>query len=790
MNHIPPSVNKTTITSMFEKYGQCVVHMKQQLTVGAKEKHAFVNYSSLVDAQNAVSGLDGTTLNGVKISVIVQSECKQSSSLTGTYTVKVENLSKSITEKSLEEIFSFYGDVELASTKMNSPASSPFSYAYVNYCSEDDAQRAVDELNGIKIDGSCVKVKTHRPQSACSPISPFSPNSLSKYGRSAIPSPTSLPCGRPALPCEPLTNQRQPVSNPVYPEEPPSKTVKVTIQGNLTSDDLEAIFNPFGTITAKPNVIPGSPNYAFINFSSPHEAVAALGLNRQLIKGVRVGVKLKKGPGAPVVTASSHDYHRIDCEPLLVQMITLSAQSEYKLQIIGIESSLQVKVMPMKSGNGFTISGNEDKLQQAKSDLELVISRAQEKLGEDPFLLHCQFAPIFTNQEVVKKITKIEEKYHVEFLVYNDTDQDSVSVSIFSHFVSTQLKSHTDAPAKIDCVSKYLATSTTGSAETEQQTGGGGNIVRRPSPSISSCMINLRVRGLKENLENAIKDFRKELQSSVTKKSIPLPPDSEGTFHSSLLKLSNLYLVSASVCDDTIHIEGAQGYIGNVVIMVREEKLSFERKCLAESPSGMSTRPDNWGPQDEEISLVSVARGTPEWTDVEKLVHASLPLARIQTLQRIQNEWLWDKYRFSKERMSNQNNGVVNEKRLFHGTRSTAPEKIFKSRQGFDFRFCSRGMWGNGTYFAVNAKYSDDYAYRSSGAKQLILAKVLTGETYRCAPDQSLTKPPVRKQSKMFVDELYDSVSGHTNGSNIFIIYDHEKAYPEYLITYTTTTSF
>ena len=75
----------------------------------------------------------------------------------------------------------------------------------------------------------------------------------------------------------------------------------------------------------------------------------------------------------------------------------------------------------------------------------------------------------------------------------------------------------------------------------------------------------------------------------------------------------------------------------------------------------------------------------------------------------------------------------------------------------------------------------------SESTKQLILAKVLTGETYRCNPDSSLKKPPVKKHnSETFVDELYDSVSGHARGSDIFVIYDHDKTYPEYLITYRT----
>lgn len=105
-------------------------------------------------------------------------------------------------------------------------------------------------------------------------------------------------------------------------------------------------------------------------------------------------------------------------------------------------------------------------------------------------------------------------------------------------------------------------------------------------------------------------------------------------------------------------------------------------------------------------------------------------------------------------------------------------------------------MWGEGIYFAVNARYSDDYAYHHETQRQMILAKVLTGETYKCPPNSSLKKPPIKPHAcnsqsilgSTFKDELYDSVNGHINGSDIFVIYDHGRMYPAYLITYTNKT--
>lgn len=52
--------------------------------------------------------------------------------------------------------------------------------------------------------------------------------------------------------------------------------------------------------------------------------------------------------------------------------------------------------------------------------------------------------------------------------------------------------------------------------------------------------------------------------------------------------------------------------------------------------------------------------------------------------------------------------------------------------------------------------------------------------------DKTLIKPPPKDkahESLGFVQD-YDSVSGETSGSKVFMIYENGRAYPEYLITY------
>ena len=47
--------------------------------------------------------------------------------------------------------------------------------------------------------------------------------------------------------------------------------------------------------------------------------------------------------------------------------------------------------------------------------------------------------------------------------------------------------------------------------------------------------------------------------------------------------------------------------------------------------------------------------------------------------------------------------------------------------------------------------------------------------------DNTLTMPPLIPNSE---NQRYDSVKGHTYGSDVYMVYSNKKAYPSYLITY------
>eukprot|EP00455_Lapot_gusevi_P003361 TRINITY_DN11381_c0_g4_i1.p1 TRINITY_DN11381_c0_g4~~TRINITY_DN11381_c0_g4_i1.p1 ORF type:complete len:161 (-),score=8.49 TRINITY_DN11381_c0_g4_i1:89-571(-) len=147
----------------------------------------------------------------------------------------------------------------------------------------------------------------------------------------------------------------------------------------------------------------------------------------------------------------------------------------------------------------------------------------------------------------------------------------------------------------------------------------------------------------------------------------------------------------------------------------------------------------------------------------------------ILSLYRVKNKVLQVDFDHARKKMEQKNGGDANIKQLFHGTRDSKPEDIYAGHYGFDFRLSQPGLWGRGSYFATNARYSLDYAHTSSsGSKWIFLADVILGEVYHCAQNRNLIMPP----------DHYDSVSGLANESLNYVVYEHQRSYPKYLIEY------
>ena len=188
------------------------------------------------------------------------------------------------------------------------------------------------------------------------------------------------------------------------------------------------------------------------------------------------------------------------------------------------------------------------------------------------------------------------------------------------------------------------------------------------------------------------------------------------------------------------------------------------------------------------LNLVELSKTSNEYKTIQEEISKTIPKPEIVKIERIQNEWLWRSYLEKRKLMTDKGLIEVNEKNLFHGTNQTDPEYIYDGVIGFDMRHCSGGMWGFGIYFAVNASYSKNgYSYRNNdGTSSILYCRVALGDEIELLPDKNYRFPPEKpfKSTKTFTVERYDSIKGYTNESDIYIIYENSRAYPDYKITF------
>ena len=107
-------------------------------------------------------------------------------------------------------------------------------------------------------------------------------------------------------------------------------------------------------------------------------------------------------------------------------------------------------------------------------------------------------------------------------------------------------------------------------------------------------------------------------------------------------------------------------------------------------------------------------------------------------------------------------------------------------QQGFDWRMCGTNgtLFGKGTYFACKANYSHCYTLNqgsSTGYRQMFLAKVVVGSYTN--GNSSLSRPPPKDPKDPYV--LYDSCCDNARNPAIFVVFENNQSYPEFLITYT-----
>ncbi|XP_074930747.1 protein mono-ADP-ribosyltransferase PARP12-like [Phalacrocorax aristotelis] len=178
------------------------------------------------------------------------------------------------------------------------------------------------------------------------------------------------------------------------------------------------------------------------------------------------------------------------------------------------------------------------------------------------------------------------------------------------------------------------------------------------------------------------------------------------------------------------------------------------------------------------FKLIELDSSSEEYKKVKVDFQRTMPKTVIKRICRVQNPSLWELYQWQKEQMQKSNGGKdVDERFLFHGTSKKYIDAI--CHQNFDWRICGLHgtVYGKGSYFARDASYSDNYCLEDSHCKTMFLARVLVGEF--TLGSSSYVRPPLKDNQN-----FYDSCVNSSSNPSIFVIFEKQQIYPEYLIEY------
>ncbi|XP_069752987.1 protein mono-ADP-ribosyltransferase TIPARP isoform X2 [Narcine bancroftii] len=199
--------------------------------------------------------------------------------------------------------------------------------------------------------------------------------------------------------------------------------------------------------------------------------------------------------------------------------------------------------------------------------------------------------------------------------------------------------------------------------------------------------------------------------------------------------------------------------------------------------------PETWISMEllEDFIQVPVSIEDKSYRTVYNLFHKTVPETkfRILNILRVQNPYLWEKYKRKKEYMSrkmSEMDKILNERHLFHGTSQDAVDAICK--HNFDPRVCGKHatMFGQGTYFAKKASYSHNFSKKSQeGVHYMFLAKVLIGKYTLGKP--TMRRPPPQTPADPSSD-LYDSCVDNWLEPQIFVIFNDDQSFPYFIIQY------
>ncbi|KAK6938662.1 Polyadenylate-binding protein/Hyperplastic disc protein [Dillenia turbinata] len=154
IKNLDKGIDNKALHDTFSTFGNilsCKIATDQS---GQSKGYGFVQFDHEESAQNAIDKLNGMLINDKQVFVgpfLRKQERESAMSKAKFNNVYVKNLSESTTDDDLKKIFGEYGFITSAVVMRDSDGKSK-CFGFVNFENADDAAKAVEELNGKKVD--------------------------------------------------------------------------------------------------------------------------------------------------------------------------------------------------------------------------------------------------------------------------------------------------------------------------------------------------------------------------------------------------------------------------------------------------------------------------------------------------------------------------------------------------------------------------------------------------------------------------------------------------------------
>jgi len=269
IKNLDASIDHKALNDTFAQFGQ-ILSCKIELDSEQKSKgYGYIQFATKEAADKAIAKVNGMMLNDKKVFVgpfVSRRERIAAGGAKQFTNIYVNNLVASIDDAKLTELFSPFGVIK-SSIVMKDNEGKSKGFGFVNFDKPEEAQKAVDGLNGREVEGQAIYVgraqkKAEREEELRSKFEALKNEQLSKFQGSNL-------------------------------------YVK-NLDDDMDDKKLRTLFEQFGTITSAKVMSDNkgsSKGFAFVCFATPEEATKALTeMNGKIIgnKPLYVGLAQRK----------------------------------------------------------------------------------------------------------------------------------------------------------------------------------------------------------------------------------------------------------------------------------------------------------------------------------------------------------------------------------------------------------------------------------------------------------------------------------------------------------------